>query len=402
MGLVSPIGIGVTQAWDAIVHGRSGIGPLTLFDSSALPTRIAGEVRGFRAEDWMDPREARRMDRFIHFSIAAAELAIRDAGLALEREDLTRIGVIVGTGMGGIATMEETYSTLRDRGHKRVSPFFVPSVIANLAPGQISMRYGLQGPNFALVSACATGNHALGEALLMLSHGMADVILAGGAEATLTPLGFAGFVAARAMSERNDDPERASRPFDRARDGFVPAEGAAVLVLETQEHARRRGARIYARLTGYGASADAHHVTAPAPHGEGAQRAMRMALAMSRLSPDAVGYLNAHATSTPVGDVAEAEAIHAVFGAHTPHLPVSSTKSMTGHMLGAAGGAEAIFSIMALHTGVLPPTINVEELDPACALDVIPNVVREKRVETVMSNGFGFGGTNATLLFERP
>jgi 3-oxoacyl-[acyl-carrier-protein] synthase II len=402
MGLVSPVGIGVTQAWDAIVHGRSGIGPLTLFDPSGLPTRIAGEVRGFQAEDWLEPREVRRTDRFIHFSLAAAELAIRDAGLAFDREDLTRIGVIVGTGMGGISTMEETHSTLRERGPRRVSPFFVTAVIANLAPGQISLRYGLQGPNFALVSACATGNHALGEALLMLSAGMADVILAGGAEATLTPLGYAGFAAARAMSERNDEPQRASRPFDRARDGFVPAEGAAILVLETQEHARRRSARIYARLTGYGASADAHHITAPAPQGEGAQRAMRMALATSRRAPESVGYLNAHATSTPVGDTTEVQAIRAVFGDWTKHLAVSSTKSMTGHMLGAAGGAEAIFSVMALHTGVLPPTINVDELDPDCALDVVPNFAREKRVEAVMSNGFGFGGTNATLLFERP
>jgi len=401
LGLVSPVGVGVRESWEAALAGRSGVKPITRFDASPLPTRIAGEVRDFRPHEWMDAREARRNDRFIQFALAAAEMAVRDAGLDVPRTDPTRVGVVVGTGMGGLSTIEETHDVLRSRGYRRVSPFFVPSVIANLAPGQISLRYGFQGPNFAPVSACATGNHSLGEALLLLERGLADVIIAGGAEATLSPLGLAGFVASRAMTERNDDPARASRPFDRSRDGFVPAEGAGLLVLERLDHARRRGARIYARLSGYGASADAHHVTAPAPDGQGAQRAMRMALEMAGLAPERVGYLNAHATSTALGDLAEARAIRAVFGAHAARLAVSSTKSVTGHMLGAAGGAEAVFSVLALHTGWLPPTANVEDLDPEIGLDVVPKVARERSADAVMSNGFGFGGTNATLVFEK-
>jgi 3-oxoacyl-[acyl-carrier-protein] synthase II len=394
MGLVSPLGLSVEAAWDALIHGRSGIGPVTRFDASALPVRIAGEVRDFRPEDWMDAKEARRNDRFIHFALAAAQMALRDSGIDLSHTDLDRVGVIVGTGMGGL-------ETITDRGHRKVSPFFIPSVIANLAPGQISLRYGLRGPNFAPVSACATGNHALGEAMLLIERGMADVIVAGGAEATITPLGLAGFIASRAMSERNDEPIRASRPFDLGRDGFVPAEGAGVLVLESRAHAKARGARIHAELVGYGASADAYHITSPAPGGEGAQRAMKMALRMAELTPNDVGYVNAHATSTPVGDLAECEAIQMVFAAATRMPLVSATKSMTGHMLGAAGGAEAIFSILALNHGLIPPTINVEQQDPACTLDVVPNVAREHRFDVALSNGFGFGGTNASLVFRR-
>src|SRR5216683_656386 len=352
-------GLGVAPSWDALVHGRSGIGPVTRFDASLLPTRIAGEVRNFRAEDWMDPREVRRNDRFIHFALAAAEMAVRDSKLDLLRTNLDRVGVIIGTGMGGLETIENTHRALSERGHRKVSPFFIPGVIANLAPGQVSLRYGFRGPNFAPVSACATGNHALGQAMLLIECGMADVVLAGGSEATLTPLGLAGFVASRAMSERNEAPTQASRPFDRGRDGFVPAEGAGVLVLESREHAQARGARVYAELAGYGATADAHHITSPAPAGEGAQRAMRMAMKMAEVNPGEVGYINVHATSTLVGDVAECDAIQAVFGAETKPPPVSATKSMTGHMLGAAGGAVAI------------------------------------------SNGFGFGGTNASLLFRK-
>ncbi len=401
MGLVCPLGLGVAPSWDALVHGRSGIGPVTRFDASLLPTRIAGEVRNFRAEDWMDPREVRRNDRFIHFALAAAEMAIRDSQLDLPRTNLERVGVIIGTGMGGLETIEHTDQVLRERGHRKVSPFFIPGVIANLAPGQVSLRYGLRGPNFAPVSACATGNHALGEAMLLIERGMADVILAGGTEATLTPLGLAGFVAARAMSERNEAPERASRPFDRARDGFVPAEGAGVLVLESRDHAQARGARIYAELAGYGATADAHHITAPAAAGEGAQRAMRMAMKMAEVNPGEVGYINVHATSTLVGDVAECDAIRAVFGAETKPPPVSATKSMTGHMLGAAGGAEAIFTILAMTHSLLPPTINVEDQDPACPIDVVPNIAREHHFDVAISNGFGFGGTNASLLFRK-
>ena len=401
MGLVSPLGLGVEVAWESLLAGRSGIGPLTRFDGSALPTRIAGEVRDFRPEDFMDAKEARRNDRFIHFALAAAQMAVRDAGLDSGGLDMDRIGVIVGSGMGGLETIEDTHTTLTTRGHRKVSPFFVPSVISNLAPGQISLRYGFRGPNFAPVSACATGNHALGEAFLMLERGMADVIVAGGAEATLCPLGLAGFIAARAMSERNDDPARASRPFDLGRDGFVASEGAGILVLERFDHAKKRGAKIFAVLAGYGASADAHHITSPPADGEGAQRAMRMALRMAGVTPGQVGYLNAHATSTAVGDIAEATAIRSVFKDSVKTLAVSSTKSMTGHMLGAAGGAEAIFSVLAMTRGVLPPTANIENLDPAIGLDVIPNMPREKRVDVVLSNGFGFGGTNASLVFTR-
>lgn len=401
LGLVSPVGTGVQTAWSSIVSGRSGIGPITRFDASGLPTRIAGEARDFRVEDWLEPREARRTDRFIHFAIAAAEMAVRDAGLDWSREDPTETGVVVGTGLGGLSTLEEAAQVLSEHGHRRVSPFFVTSMIPNLAAGQISIRYGLKGPNFSPASACATGNTALGEAMLLIERGMADVVIAGGTEATITPLGMAGFVASRAMTVRNDAPERASRPFDRDRDGFVAAEGAGILVLETLEHARRRGARIYAELAGYGATADAHHVTAPSPAGDGAQRAMRMALRMADLPVESIGYINAHATSTPLGDVVECHAIRAVFGARASDVPVSSTKSMTGHMLGAAGGAEAVFTVLAIAEGVLPPTVNVDHPDPECGLDVIANVAREGRVDAALSNGFGFGGTNAAILFRR-
>ena len=401
MGLVCPLGMNVAASWDALIHGRSGVGPITRFDASPLPTRISGEVRDFRAEDWMDGREARRSDRFIHLAIAAAEMAIQDSELDLSRVNLDRVGVIIGTGMGGLETIENTHRVLHERGHRKVSPFFIPGVIANLAPGQISLRYGFRGPNFAPVSACATGNHALGEAMLLIERGMADVIIAGGSEATLTPLGLAGFVAARAMSEQNEAPAKASRPFDRSRDGFVPAEGAGVLVLESREHARARGARVYAELAGYGASADAHHITAPAPGGEGAQRAMRMAMQMAEVNPEDVGYINAHATSTVVGDIAESDAIRAIFDTAAEAPPVSATKSMTGHMLGAAGGAEAIFTILAMTHSLLPPTINVDDQDPACPIDVVPNVAREHCFDVAISNGFGFGGTNASLLFRK-
>ncbi|HSB18494.1 MAG TPA: beta-ketoacyl-ACP synthase II [Anaeromyxobacteraceae bacterium] len=401
MGVVCPVGIGLEEAWKALVAGRSGIGPITQFDASTYPTRIAGEVRGFEPERWMEKREVRRNDRFIHFGLAASEMAIADAGLDMSRLDPERVGAIIGAGIGGLATVEENAQILRDRGLKRMSPFFIPALIINLAPGQLSIKYGMKGPNYSPVSACATGNHSIGDALMLIERHMADVMIAGGCEATITPLGIGGFCAARAMSERNDAPEKASRPFDRGRDGFVAAEGAGILVLEEHEHARRRGARIYAELAGYGATADAHHVTSPAPEGEGGQRAMRMAIRDAGLEPARIGYLNAHGTSTPQGDVAECQAIRKVFGEAVDKLSVSSTKSMTGHMLGAAGGAEAVFSVMALHTGVLPPTINVEEQDPECALDVTPNVAREKRVEAVLTNSFGFGGTNAVLCFKR-
>jgi 3-oxoacyl-[acyl-carrier-protein] synthase II len=402
LGLVCPVGVGVEESWQALVAGKSGVGPITHYDASTYPTKIAGEVRGFDPEKFMDRKEVRRSDRFIQFALAAADMAVADSGIDFAKEDPERVGVIVGSGMGGLDTIEDTHKTLMERGVRKVSPFFIPAIIINLAPGQIALRWGLKGPNYSPVSACATGNHSIGDALMYIERGMADVMIAGGTEATLTPLGLAGFCAARAMSERNDAPEKASRPFDKGRDGFVAAEGAGILVVEEYEHARRRGARIYAELCGYGASCDANHVTSPAPEGEGGQRAMRMALADAGLRPEQVGYVNTHGTSTPQGDIAECQAIRKVFGDWADRgLVVSSTKSMTGHMLGAAGGAEAVFSVLALHRGVVPPTMNVEEQDPECRLDVVPNVAREVKTEAVLSNSFGFGGTNAVIAFRK-
>ena len=402
MGAVCPVGIGLDETWRGIVAGKSGIGPITQFDASTFPTRIAGEVRNFEPEKYMDKREVRRNDRFIHFAMAASDMAIQDAGLDMSKEDPELVGCIIGAGLGGLSTIEDTHKTFLEKGVKRIGPFFIPALIVNLAPGQVSLKHGMKGPNYSPVSACATGNHSIGDAMLLIERGMADVMISGGAEATITPLGIGGFCAARALSERNDAPEKASRPYDKNRDGFVAGEGSGVLVLEDYEHARKRGARIYAELVGYGASADAYHITSPAPEGEGGQRAMRMALRDAGISPEQIGYVNTHGTSTPQGDIAECQAINKVFGEHARKgLMVSSTKSMTGHLLGAAGGLEAVVTVMALSRGVLPPTINVEEQDPECVLDVIPNTARERRVEYAMSNSFGFGGTNAVVLFKR-
>jgi 3-oxoacyl-[acyl-carrier-protein] synthase II len=402
LGLVSPVGVGVEESWAALVAGRSGVGPITLFDASTFPTRIAGEVKGFDPSKYMDRKEVRRNDRFIHFALAAADMAMKDSGLDMAKEDPERVGCIIGAGLGGLGTIEEEHKTLLEKGVKRIGPFFIPALIVNLAPGQISIKYGMKGPNFSPVSACATGNHSIGDAMIYIERGMADVMVTGGCEATITPLGVGGFCAARALSERNDAPEKASRPFDKGRDGFVAGEGSGILVVEEYEHARRRGARIYAELCGYGASADANHITAPAPEGEGGQRAMRMALRDAGVAPEQVGYVNTHGTSTPQGDVAECQAINRVFGGHARKgLMVSSTKSMTGHLLGAAGGLEAVVTVLAISRGVLPPTVNVEEQDPECALDVIPNQARERRVDVAMSNSFGFGGTNAVVVFKR-
>ena len=402
LGLVSPVGIGVEESWSALVAGKSGIAPITLFDASTFPTRIAGEVKGFDPTKFMDRKEARRNDRFIHFALAAADMAVKDAGLDMSKENAELVGCIVGAGMGGLGTIEEEHKVLLERGVRKIGPFFIPSLIINLAPGQISLKYGMKGPNFSPVSACATGNHSIGDAMIYIERGLADVMVTGGCEATITHLGIGGFCAARALSERNDAPEKASRPFDKGRDGFVAGEGSGILIVEEYEHARKRGARIYAELAGYGATADANHITSPAPEGEGGQRAMRMALRVAGLNPEQVGYVNAHGTSTPAGDVAECQAINKVFGDHAKKgLAVSSTKSMTGHLLGAAGGLEAVVTVMAIAKGVLPPTINVDEQDPECQLDVIPNQARERRVEYAMSNSFGFGGTNAVVLFKR-
>jgi 3-oxoacyl-[acyl-carrier-protein] synthase II len=400
LGLVTPLGVGTKETWEAAIAGKSGVGPITRFDASALPTRIAGEVKDFDAARFMDKKEARRNDLFIQFGLAATELALEDAGLPTDKPLGERAGVIVGSGMGGLATLEETHLVAVDKGHRRVSPFFIPSIIVNLAAGQISIRYGAAGVNYAPVSACATGNHAIGESVRHLQHGDVDVMISGGAEATITLLGIGGFIASRAVSERNDEPQKASRPFDKDRDGFVAGEGAGILILEELEHARRRGARIYCELTGYGATADAFHITQPS--GDGAERAMRLCLQDAGLRPEDVQYVNAHGTSTPVGDLAEVKAIKRVFGDWAKKgLMVSSTKSMTGHLLGAAGGVEAAFSVLALHHGIIPPTINVDNQDPECDLDVVPKKAREARIKAAISNSFGFGGTNAVIAFQK-
>src|SRR5512145_542891 len=402
LGLVSPLGIGVDPSWSALVAGKSGIGPITLFDASTFPTRFAGEVKGFDPGQFMDRKEARRNDRFIQFALAAADMAMKDAGLDMAKEDPNLVGCIVGAGMGGLGTIEEEHKVFNEKGVRKIGPFFIPSLIINLAPGQISIRYGMKGPNFSPVSACATGNHSIGDAMIYIERGLADVMVTGGCEATITPLGIGGFCAARAMSERNDAPEKASRPFDKGRDGFVAGEGGGILILEEYEHARKRGARIYCELVGYGASADAYHITSPSPGGEGGARAVRMALRDAGLNPEQVGYVNTHGTSTPQGDIAECQGIIGVFGDHAKKgLVVSSTKSMTGHLLGAAGGLEAVVAVKTLETGIIPPTINVEDQDPECQLDVCANTARQAKVTVAISNSFGFGGTNAVLAFKK-
>jgi len=387
LGLVTPLGVGTEETWQGIIHGKSGVGLITRFDTTELPTRIAAEVKNFEPEKFLDKKEVRRNDLFIHFAMAGTQLALKDAGLSIEDP----LGEMCG---------EETHATLVQRGYRKISPFFIPSIIGNLAAGQISIRHGATGVNFATVSACATGNHSIGESLRHIQHGDIDMAICGGSEATITPLGVIGFIAARALSERNDAPETASRPFDSGRDGFVPGEGAGILILEELEHALARGARIYCEVTGYSATADAFHITAPS--GLGAVRAMKRCLDDAGLKPEDINYVNAHGTSTPVGDIAETKAIKEVFGDYAKHgLLVSSTKSMTGHMLGAAGGAEAAFSALAIHHGIVPPTINLEQQDPECDLDYVANTAREVRVDHVLSNSFGFGGTNAVLAFSR-
>ncbi|MBN2822756.1 MAG: beta-ketoacyl-ACP synthase II [Coriobacteriia bacterium] len=399
IGCVSPVGIGIEAAWQSIEAGRSGIGPITSFDASAYSTRFAGTVDDWDPSRWLDPKEARRMSRFQQFAVVAADEALADSGLVIDETNAERVGVIVGSGIGGLSTMEEQAAVLAERGPSRVSPTLVPMMIVDLAAGQISIRTGMRGINYAPVSACATGNHSIGEAGEAIRRGAADVILAGGFDCGVTPLGMAGFCAARALSTNNDDPAGASRPFDAGRDGFVMGEGGGILVLEELEHATARGAHIYAELVGYGATADAHHITAPAPDGNGARRAMLQALEQAGYEPSRVGYINAHGTSTQLGDAAETGAIKAVFGDATP--PVSSTKSMTGHLLGGAGALEAVFCVLALDRETLPPTINQTESDPKCDLDYVPNAARKVKVDAAMSNSFGFGGHNATLLFAR-
>jgi len=398
VGVVTCTGIGAEAMWASLAAGLSGITPISHFDASEFATRFAGYVHDFDPSSILDSKEARRMSRFQQFAMVAADEAMKDAGLEIVDDELApRAGCIIGSGIGGLQTMEEQTAVLLERGPGRISPFLVPMMIVDLAAGHVSIRYGLKGVNYAPVSACATGNHALGEAFEAIRRNDADVIVAGGFDAGVTPLGVAGFCAARALSTRNDDPKAASRPWSASRDGFVIAEGGALLVLEEWEHAKARGAAIRAELVGYGASADAYHITAPAPDGSGAMRSMSMALAKADLSPSDVDYVNAHGTSTPVGDLAETNAIKKVFGADTPL--VSSTKSMMGHMLGGAGAAEAVACIMAMRHGLVPPTINLTDPDPECDLDYVPNVARHTSVDVAMSNSFGFGGHNATLIF---
>jgi 3-oxoacyl-[acyl-carrier-protein] synthase II len=401
LGIVSPVGIGVSEAWSNILAGKSGIGRITRFDASSLTSQIAGEVKGFDVSKYLAPKEARRFDTFIHYGLAAGIESIKDSGLDFARENMEQIGACIGSGIGGLPLIEETDHAVLAGGARKISPFFVPGSIINLIAGQLSIMYGLKGPNLAVVTACTTANHCIGEAGRLIEYGDADVMIAGGAESTVSLLGVGGFCAARALSVRNDDPEGASRPWDTDRDGFVLGEGAGMLVLEEYEHAKARGARIYCELAGYGMSADAHHITAPCEDGDGALRCMANAMRNGGINRDEVDYINAHGTSTPLGDIAETVAVKRCFGDHARKLAVSSTKSMTGHLLGAAGGIEAVFSILAIRDQVAPPTINLVNQDPQCDLDYVPNTARPMNIEWVLSNSFGFGGTNGTLVFRR-
>jgi 3-oxoacyl-[acyl-carrier-protein] synthase II len=401
VGALTPVGNTAEEFWAALVQGRSGIGPITRFDASGYPTRIAGEVRNFDPLTYVDRKDARRLDPYLHYAMACACMAVEDAGLDPAKVESDRFGVLIGSGIGGITTLLEGERTRIEKGFDRVSPFVIPMLIINMASGLVSMRFGAKGPNSSVVTACATGNHAIGDAHRIIQRGEADVMIAGGAEAMIVPLTVAGFCAMKAMSTRNDEPEKASRPFDADRDGFVCSEGGGILVLEALEHAMGRDARIYGEIAGYGMSGDAHHMTAPDPEGDGAARAMRAALRDAGVAPTDVGYINAHGTSTPYNDRFETLAIKGVFGEHARRLAVSSTKSMTGHLLGAAGGIEAIATLLAIHNGVLPPTINYETPDPECDLDYIPNHARKQEVEVALSNAFGFGGTNATLVLRK-
>jgi 3-oxoacyl-[acyl-carrier-protein] synthase II len=401
LGLVTPLGNDIVTNWDNLLAGRSGIAPIAHFDASALPVRFAGEVRGFDPSAYMEKKDTKRMDAFTQYAVGAAKMAVDDAHLSMEMIPSERAGVLVGVGMGGIATIEEYLRLFFESGLKKVTPFFIPRLIANMAPGQIAMHLGAKGVNYATTSACASSGHAIGEAYRQVRFGFQDVMFAGGAEAAVTPMGVGGFAVMRALSTRNDEPSRASRPFDKDRDGFVIAEGAGMLVLEPLEHAISRGARIYAEIVGYGANADAYHITMPSPEGEGAARCMRLALEDAEIDPREVDYINAHGTSTPYNDLNETQAIKRVFGEHAARIAVSSTKSMTGHALGAAGAIEAAYVALTLHHGVIPPTINYDHPDPECDLDYVPNQARHAPVRVALSNSFGFGGANACLAFRR-
>jgi len=401
VGVVSPLGLDAPTTWEALLAGRSGIGPVTQFDASAFTCRIGGEVRGFVPENYMDRKEVKKMDTFIHFAIAASKEAVTDSGLVIDQKNADRVGVYIGSGIGGLRLFEETHKEYLERGPRRISPFFIPGMIINLAAGQVSILFGAKGPNLAVATACATGNHAIGEAMRLIREGYADAMIAGGTDAGITPLSLGGFCAMKALSTRNDAPEKASRPFDAERDGFVMGDGAGILILEERESALARGASVYAELAGYGLSGDAYHISAPSENGEGAARAMAGALRDAALPATQVDYINAHGTSTPVGDRVETQAVKTVFGAHARELAFASTKSMTGHLLGAAGGLESAITALAVARGAVPPTINYETPDPECDLDCVPNVARKVPIRAALNNSFGFGGTNASLLFAR-
>ena len=401
IGILSPLGNDLASSWDGIVNGRSGIGPITHFDATNFATRIAGEVKGFDASEWIAPKDVKKMDPFVHYGVAGGLMAIRDAGIDVRESDAERIGVAIGAGIGGLKGIEDTAIKYHEGGPRKISPFYVPSTIINMISGQVSIMTGAKGPNIAAVTACTTATHNIGLAMRMIQYGDADVMIAGGAEFATTPTSVGGFCSMKALSTRNDDPAGASRPWDRDRDGFVMGDGAGVLVLEEYERAKARGARIYAELAGFGMSGDAFHMTSPSENGEGGGRCMRAAINDAGIDPAQIGYINAHGTSTPAGDVAETMGIKGVLGDHAAKVMVSSTKSMTGHLLGAAGGVEAVFSVMALHAGIIPPTINLEHPGEGCDLDYVPHTAREHQVEYVMSNSFGFGGTNGSLVFRK-
>jgi 3-oxoacyl-[acyl-carrier-protein] synthase II len=401
LGVVAPNGIGAGAFWENLVTGVTGIDRITRFDAAHHDSKIAGEVKGFDPLLYIEKKEVKKMDLFIQFALASATMAIEDAQLKFEESERGRIGALIGTGMGGVPALEESHKVLLEKGPSRISPFFIPSIITNLASGWIAMRFGFRGPNSCVSTACATGNHAIGDSLELIKRGASDVMIAGGSEAVITPLTIGGFSAMKALSTRNEEPQRASRPFDKGRDGFVMGEGAGVIVLEEMGRAVRRGAKIYAELVGYGMSADAYHMTAPEPEGVGAIASMRLALEAANLKPEDVNYINAHGTSTPVGDTAETKAIKQVFGDHAYRLAVSSVKSMTGHLLGAAGGVESLATVLTLYHGVIPPTINYDEPDPECDLDYVPNKARQAEMKVALTNSFGFGGTNATLVFKK-
>lgn len=402
LGLVTPLGIGLEKNWQALVAGESGIRKIDRFPNiDAFASRIAGQVPDFRAEDFIEPKEIKKMDLFIQYSVAAASMAMEHSGFKIDPEDAENVGVIIGVGLCGIDTIEATERAYLDGGPRKISPFFIPKVISNLAPGQIAIRHGAKGVNWTPTSACASGTHAIGEAFHLIRRGLQDAVIAGGAESAITPLGVGGFSAMKALSTHNDEPQRASRPFDKERDGFIIAEGSGVLILEERDRALKRGAKIYAEVIGYGANGDAHHMTAPAPEGEGAARCMRLSLKDAGIAPNEVDYINAHGTSTEYNDANETQAIKKVFGEHAFKLAVSSTKSMTGHLLGAAGAVEGVFSVLALCHGIIPPTINYENPDPDCDLDYVPNQARKADIRMVLSNSFGFGGTNACVIFGR-